>query len=54
MLSLEFADTMLAPQIEEQVILLESKVREKNPEVVALFIKPQTLKAFNDHLERTQ
>jgi cation diffusion facilitator family transporter len=52
MLSLEFADTMLAPQIEEQVTLLENKVREENPEVVALFIKPQTPKAFKDHLER--
>jgi cation diffusion facilitator family transporter len=54
MLSLEFADTMLAPQIEEQVILLENSVREENPEVVALFIKPQTRKAYKDHVERTQ
>ena len=52
MLSLEFADTMLAPQIEEEVIFLENRVREGHPEVVALFIKPQTSKAYKNHLER--
>ena len=48
MLSLEFADSMLAPQIEEAVISLEEKVREANPEIVALFVKPQTAKTFQD------
>jgi hypothetical protein len=52
--SLEFADTMLAPPIEEQVILLENKVRAEHPEVVALFIKLQTPKVFKDHLERSR
>jgi len=50
MLSLEFADGMRAPQIEETVIELERRVRAENPEVVALFIKPQTTKAFRDQL----
>ena len=49
MLSLEFADSMLAPQIEKAVISLEEKVREENPEIVALFVKPQTAKTFQDH-----
>jgi divalent metal cation (Fe/Co/Zn/Cd) transporter len=48
MLSLEFADSMQAPQIEEAVISPEEKVREENPEIVALFVKPQTAKTFQD------
>ena len=52
MLSLEFSDAMLAPQIEEAVISLETKVREANPEIVALFVKPQTEKTFRDQRER--
>jgi divalent metal cation (Fe/Co/Zn/Cd) transporter len=53
MLSLEFSDVMLAPQIEEAVISLEAKVRDENPEIVALFVKPQTAKTFQDKLERS-
>jgi cation diffusion facilitator family transporter len=53
MLSLEFSDVMLAPQIEEAVISLEKKVREKNPEIVALFVKPQTANTFRDQRERS-
>jgi cation diffusion facilitator family transporter len=53
MLSLEFSDTMLAPQIEEAVISLETKVRDENPEIVALFVKPQTAKTFRDQRERS-
>jgi hypothetical protein len=52
MLSLEFSDLMLAPQIEEVVISLEKRVREENPEIIALFVKPQTAKTFQDNLER--
>jgi cation diffusion facilitator family transporter len=52
MLSLEFSDAMLAPQIEEAVISLEKKVREENPEIVALFVKPQTAKTFQDQRQR--
>jgi divalent metal cation (Fe/Co/Zn/Cd) transporter len=53
MLSLEFSDGMLAPQIEEAVIDLENKVREDNPEIVALFVKPQTAKTFQDQSQRS-
>jgi hypothetical protein len=53
MLSLEFSDGMLAPQIEEAVIDLENKVRVDNPEIVALFVKPQTAKTFRDQTERS-
>jgi hypothetical protein len=54
MLSLEFSDSMLATQIEEAVISLEKRVREENPEIVALFVKPQTAKTFQDNLERSR
>jgi hypothetical protein len=54
MLSLEFSDSMLATQIEEAVISLEKRVREENPEIVALFVKPQTAKTFQDNLKRSR
>ena len=41
-LSLEFADDLRAPQIEEAVVRIEEQVRSAHPEVVRLFIKPQT------------
>ena len=53
MLSLEFSDAMRAPQIEEAVISLEKKLREENPEIVALFVKPQTAKTYQDQRKRS-
>jgi cation diffusion facilitator family transporter len=53
MLSLEFSDNMLAPKIEEAVVGLEKAVREANPEIVALFVKPQTKKTFQDQRATT-
>lgn len=41
-LSLEFEDNASAPDIEACVIRLEKAVRAELPEVVALFVKPQT------------
>jgi divalent metal cation (Fe/Co/Zn/Cd) transporter len=41
-LSLEFADELRAPEIEEAVRSLEARIRAKHPEVIALFIKPQS------------
>jgi cation diffusion facilitator family transporter len=45
-LSLEFEDAMKTGEIEAQVEALERAVRAAHPEVVALFVKPQTPKAF--------
>ena len=45
-LCIEFSDELRAPEIEEAVRSLERRVREKHPEVVALFVKPQTRRAF--------
>lgn len=45
-LSLEFSDELRTPQIEEAVRSLEARIREKHPEVVALFVKPQSHGGF--------
>jgi divalent metal cation (Fe/Co/Zn/Cd) transporter len=51
-LSLEFADDFRTPQIEEAVIEIERSVRAQHPEVVSLFIKPQTSAAFKENVRR--
>jgi divalent metal cation (Fe/Co/Zn/Cd) transporter len=51
-LSLEFADDLRAPEIEQQVIDVERKVRAAHPEVVALFVKPQTARTFRATVHR--
>jgi cation diffusion facilitator family transporter len=51
MLSLEFSDTLRAPEIEEVVVNLELKVRGEHPEIVALFVKPQTPRTFQNQRE---
>jgi cation diffusion facilitator family transporter len=45
-LSLEFSDDLRTPQIEAAVIRLEERIREKHPEVIRLFVKPQTRRTF--------
>ena len=45
-LSLDFEDHLTAAQIEDAVIDIERKVRAAHPQVVALFIKPQTDKSY--------
>ncbi len=47
-LSLEFADDLRAPQIEDAVVNIERKIRAAHPEVVTLFVKPQTAIAFKE------
>lgn len=51
-LSLEFADSMRAPDIEGYVLSLERAIRDAHPEVKALFVKPQTEKTFRDHARK--
>lgn len=41
-LSLEFADPLTTPEIESTVQAIESRIREVHPEVVAVFVKPQS------------
>lgn len=45
-LSLEFADDLRTPQIEQAVTEIENRVKAAHPEVVALFIKPQTARTY--------
>jgi cation diffusion facilitator family transporter len=45
-LSLDFEDHLTAAQIEDAVIDIERKIRQSHPQVVALFIKPQTGKTY--------
>ncbi|WP_295996293.1 cation diffusion facilitator family transporter [Rugamonas sp.] len=51
-LSLEFADHLRAPRIEQLVIDIERQVRAAHPEVVSLFVKPQTPAAYRDTVRR--
>jgi cation diffusion facilitator family transporter len=41
-LSLEFNDDLRTPEIEAAVVELERRIREAHPEVVTVFVKPQT------------
>ena len=45
-LSLDFEDHLTAAQVEEAVIEIERKVRAAHPQVIALFVKPQTDKTY--------
>jgi cation diffusion facilitator family transporter len=51
-LSVEFADSLRAPDIQASVVDIERRVREAHPEVVALFVKPQTHRTFTEARER--
>ncbi len=51
-LSLEFANDIRASEIEELVRTLELKIRRLHPEVVALFVKPQTGQSFRENVHR--
>lgn len=45
-LSLDFEDHLSAAQIEDAVIEIERKIRESHPQVLALFVKPQTDRTY--------
>jgi cation diffusion facilitator family transporter len=51
-LSLEFADELRTPEIEAKVIELERCVRLSHPEVVAVFVKPQSPEGFRETAAR--
>ena len=48
-LSLDFFDSLRAPDIERAVADLEDSIRREHPEVSALFVKPQSVTAANRH-----
>jgi divalent metal cation (Fe/Co/Zn/Cd) transporter len=45
-LSLEFADRLTTPEIETIVDKLEQHIRAAHPEVITVFIKPQTAATY--------
>ncbi|MBS0238047.1 MAG: hypothetical protein JSR89_06455 [Proteobacteria bacterium] len=45
-LSLEFANELRTTEIEAAMVRLEDRIRKKHPEVIAVFIKPQTHRSF--------
>ena len=45
-LSLDFEDHLTAAQVEDAVIDIERRVRASHPQVIALFVKPQTDKSY--------
>lgn len=47
-LSLEFADDLRAPDIEQAVIRIERHARASDPKVLVVFVKPQTGKTFRE------
>ena len=47
-LSLEFSDESRTPQIEAAVSSLEARIRDRHPEVIALFVKPQSHPGFKE------
>ena len=51
-LSLEFEDDLRAPQIEQIVTQVEREVTQAHPQIVMLFVKPQTPETFRTHRAR--
>jgi cation diffusion facilitator family transporter len=52
-LSLDFFDTLRAPEIEQAVVELESRIRKLYPEVTALFVKPQSVLVASERRRET-
>jgi divalent metal cation (Fe/Co/Zn/Cd) transporter len=51
-LSAEFEDRLTAPEIEACVERLEAKLRAERPEIIALFVKPQTSGTWAERAHR--
>jgi cation diffusion facilitator family transporter len=45
-LSIEFADRLTTPDIEQRIAALEHKLRAAHPELITVFIKPQSREQF--------
>lgn len=50
-LSAEFKDNLTTMQIENSIRRIESKIRESHPQVLALFVKPQTPETWRRQLQ---
>jgi divalent metal cation (Fe/Co/Zn/Cd) transporter len=45
-LSLEFADPLNTPEIEQRIATLEKSLRSAHPQIITVFIKPQARDQF--------
>jgi hypothetical protein len=45
-ISLKFDKRANTAEIEDQIVVLEQKVRATHPQIVMLFVKPQSLETF--------
>ena len=50
-ISLEFADELRTPEIEAKVAELETRLRQLHPEVIALFVRPQSASGYARAME---
>ncbi len=50
-LSAEFEDALTTPQIEACITRIETAAQQRHPELVALFVKPQTPETWNRRLQ---
>lgn len=53
-LSSDFADHLRTDQIEAQVLEIERQLRTEHPEIIAVFIKPQTAHMYQERTHRRQ
>lgn len=51
-LSVEFADALATSDIESKISELESKIQSRHHEVIAVFVKPQTVSRFRSYRDR--
>ena len=47
-LSIEFADDLTVPEVEQRIAQMERLLCEKHPEVIAVFVKPQSQQQFDE------
>jgi divalent metal cation (Fe/Co/Zn/Cd) transporter len=45
-LSVEFSDRLTTPEIEQRIAALEAALRKAHPEIVTVFVKPQSREQF--------
>ena len=53
-MSAEFEDRLKTPEIESCVERIEAAIRTEHPEIVALFVKPQTRTVWQARRDRLQ
>jgi hypothetical protein len=48
----DFMDDFRAPEIEQAVAGIEASIRKIHPEVIALFVKPQSERLYREFVRR--